>query len=62
LIWRTVVIAALLIILLLVLLFGGLGLFVARVFLIGLLLALLSALSPASWAAGATPEGALVDR
>jgi len=33
--------AVLLIVLLLVLLFGGLGLFVAKVFLIGLLLALL---------------------
>jgi len=39
--WRPVVIAALLIILLLVLLFGGLGIFVAKVFLLGLLLALL---------------------
>jgi hypothetical protein len=35
------VVAALLIILLLVLLFGGLGIFVAKVFLLGLLLALL---------------------
>jgi hypothetical protein len=34
-------IAALLIILLLVLLFGGLGIFVAKVFLLGLLLALI---------------------
>lgn len=34
-------IAALLILLLLILLFGGLGIFVARVFLIGLLIALL---------------------
>jgi hypothetical protein len=34
-------VAALVIILLLILLFGGLGLFVARVFLIGLLLAVL---------------------
>jgi uncharacterized membrane protein YgaE (UPF0421/DUF939 family) len=35
------VVAALLIILLLILLFGGLGIFVAKVFLLGLLLALL---------------------
>jgi hypothetical protein len=35
------VLAALLIVLLLVLLFGGLGIFVAKVFLLGLLLALL---------------------
>jgi hypothetical protein len=35
------VIAALLIILLLILLFGGLGVFVAKVFLLGLLLAVL---------------------
>jgi uncharacterized membrane protein YgaE (UPF0421/DUF939 family) len=35
------VVAALLILLLLVLLFGGLGIFVARVFLLGMLLALL---------------------
>jgi len=34
-------VAALLIILLLILLFGGLGIFVARVFLIGLLIAVL---------------------
>jgi hypothetical protein len=34
-------VAALLIILLLILLFGGLGIFVARVFLIGLLVAVL---------------------